>query len=105
MNIAQHEIAGWKFRGKLEDFEENSPGDEFDLVPEPENPYDPCAVRLEFDGRHTGYVPRPLNEALIVLGVQNFQAEFVEIGPKGPILVYSFDSQGVIDEIKKNQAS
>jgi hypothetical protein len=28
------------------------------LVPEPDNPHDPNAVRVEIDGRYVGYLPR-----------------------------------------------
>lgn len=30
------------------------------LIPEPENPYDPNAVRVEIDGMKVGYLPRAL---------------------------------------------
>lgn len=33
-------------------------GDEFELVPEPENKFDPNAVKIEFVGVMCGYVPR-----------------------------------------------
>ncbi len=36
-------------------------GDSLDLIREPENPHDPRAVRVEWRGRHIGYVPRREN--------------------------------------------
>jgi hypothetical protein len=36
---------------------------EAQLVPEPENEYDPNAVRVEVDGRKVGYLPRDLAPA------------------------------------------
>ncbi|HEX5910612.1 MAG TPA: HIRAN domain-containing protein [Thermoleophilaceae bacterium] len=33
------------------------------LIPEPENEYDPNAVRVEIDGRKVGYLPRDLAPA------------------------------------------
>lgn len=42
-------------------------GQTLDLVPEPENPHDPRAVRIAWDGAHLGYVPRRLNRHLHAL--------------------------------------
>jgi hypothetical protein len=39
-------------------------GDTLDLVREPDNPYDANAVRVEWQGRKLGYVPRASNAAL-----------------------------------------
>lgn len=33
------------------------------LIPEPDNPHDPNAIRVEIDGRKVGYVPRSKAEA------------------------------------------
>lgn len=40
------------------------PGGPLGLVREPNNPYDPRAVRIEFDGIKIGYVPRAENSAI-----------------------------------------
>lgn len=34
-----------------------APGMRLDLVPEPDNPHDPCAVSVRHKGRHLGFVP------------------------------------------------
>ena len=39
-------------------------GDGLQLAREPDNPYDPNAVRVEWRGRKLGYVPRAENAAL-----------------------------------------
>ena len=39
-------------------------GDRLELVREPDNPYDPNAVRVEWQGRKLGYVPRRDNAAV-----------------------------------------
>jgi hypothetical protein len=39
-------------------------GDELQLVREPDNPYDANAVRIDWQGRRLGYVPRRENAAL-----------------------------------------
>ena len=40
------------------------PGDRLELVREPQNPYDPNAVRVEWRGVKLGYVPRRDNAAV-----------------------------------------
>ncbi len=40
------------------------PGEDLDLVREPDNPHDANAVRVEWRGRKLGYVPRASNAAL-----------------------------------------
>lgn len=40
------------------------PGDALSLVREADNPHDPNAVRVEWNGRKLGYVPRRENAAL-----------------------------------------
>jgi hypothetical protein len=39
-------------------------GDRLELVREPDNPYDPNAVRIEWRGRKLGYLPRRNNDAV-----------------------------------------
>ena len=39
-------------------------GDALALVREPDNPFDAAAIRLEWNGRKIGYVPRQENGAL-----------------------------------------
>jgi hypothetical protein len=41
-----------------------SPGDQLELVREPDNPYDANAVRIEWRGRKLGYLPRRDNTAV-----------------------------------------
>ncbi len=40
------------------------PGDALELVREPDNPHDPLAVRVEWQGHKLGYVPRKENRAV-----------------------------------------
>lgn len=42
-------------------------GDPLQLVREPDNPYDPQAVRVDWQGRKLGYIPRIANPALACL--------------------------------------
>jgi hypothetical protein len=38
-----------------------APGQPLELAREPNNPHDPLAVRIDWQGRKVGYVPRPFN--------------------------------------------
>lgn len=39
-------------------------GDDLDLVPEPDNKYDPNAVRIEYDSTMLGYVPKKFSSEI-----------------------------------------
>lgn len=57
-------VAGFSHWYGLEVLDSLRPGAELRLVPEPDNPYDPCAVAVFFDKTKIGYVPRALNSTL-----------------------------------------
>ena len=54
-------IAGFRFHQGPGVIARMRRGDLLALYAEPENPYDAGAVRLEFAGKHVGYVPRSRN--------------------------------------------
>lgn len=54
-------IAGYQFRDGVDVLELLRLGDELDLVPEFDNPYDPEAIAIMYKGTHMGYVPRSSN--------------------------------------------
>ncbi len=70
MSDAKHEafIAGVKFRpgaeGRLQSLAD---GALLTLDPEPDNQYDPDAVRVLHEGFHLGYVPRELSAEVATL--------------------------------------
>jgi hypothetical protein len=57
-------LAGFQFHEGRALWDELEIGDELTLVREPDNPYDPRAVRVEWQGHKLGYVPRRENEAV-----------------------------------------
>jgi len=57
-------LAGFRYGEAAEVWPQMQLGDVLDLVPEPDNPHDPGAVRVEWRGRKLGYVPRRQNAAL-----------------------------------------
>jgi len=54
-------IAGFRFHEGPGMIGRMRAGDRLSLRAEPDNPYDGGAVRMEFAGRHMGYVPRSQN--------------------------------------------
>lgn len=57
-------LAGFRYYEGKRLWSEMKVGDTLQLVREPGNAYDPNAVRVEWQGRKLGYVPRADNEAL-----------------------------------------
>lgn len=51
-------------------------GKKLDLVPEPDNPYDPCAIAIKYKGTHLGYVPRCSNQLLAQMMHYGYQGAF-----------------------------
>lgn len=61
-------IAGVQFRtGMKEVGEDLKPDMELDLVPEPENEYDPNAVAIVYEGVQLGYVPKRFSSEISAL--------------------------------------
>ena len=68
MPVSTTYIAAAKFRkGALDYLAGLGENAEYDLVPEPDNQYDPHAVRVMHNGTHVGYVPRDLSEEVTAL--------------------------------------
>jgi hypothetical protein len=63
-------IAGFRFHEGPALLSELDVGDRLKLVPEPENEHDHFAIRIEYDGRHIGYVPRNQNRTVFGLLAQ-----------------------------------
>lgn len=57
-------LAGFQFHEGKQLWKELKVGDALTLVREPENPHDPRAVRVDWNGHVLGYVPRAENEAV-----------------------------------------
>jgi len=70
------EVKGVMFEGRQERIEKVCIGDEVDLVPEPDNPYDKNAIKLTVRDMDVGYIPKEVN--------QNIQP-YLEKGLKGRI--------------------
>lgn len=79
-------VAGFqRYDGALV-FNQLSVGSGLSLVPELDNPYDPCAMALYFDEAMIGYVPRDLNEELSQLFYFGhgdvFEARVLQVNPE-----------------------
>ena len=57
-------LAGFRYGEGAEIWLQMQQGDALDLLPEPDNPHDAHAVRVEWRGHKLGYVPRRQNAAL-----------------------------------------
>ena len=57
-------LAGFRYYAGKQLWSEMKVGDTLRLVREPDNSYDPNAVRVNWQGHKLGYVPRADNEAL-----------------------------------------
>lgn len=57
-------LAGFQYYEGKALWEQMKVGDVLTLVREPDNAYDPRAVRVEWQGHKLGYVPRKENEAV-----------------------------------------
>ena len=57
-------LAGFQFHEGKQLWKELQIGDALTLVREPDNPHDPRAVRVDWNGHVLGYVPRAENEAV-----------------------------------------
>jgi hypothetical protein len=64
MLVQSSPLAGFRHAEAAEVWADLRTGDELVLVREPDNAFDPNAVRVEWRGRKLGYVPRRDNAAL-----------------------------------------
>jgi len=62
--VQRSPLAGFRHYDAREVWRAVRPGDRLELVREPDNPYDPNAVRVEWRGRKLGYLPRRENGAV-----------------------------------------
>lgn len=80
--LLQSFIRGFRFSEGPELLSEMKEGDMLELVREPDNPHDPCAIALHFNDHHVGYLPREDNEMLSRLldaSVINLMAEITHL--------------------------
>ncbi len=64
IEIQRSPVAGFQYHHGEKLWRRLRPGASLELVREPDNPYDPRAVRLDWRGRKLGYVPRRENTAV-----------------------------------------
>lgn len=66
-HMATYYIAGFQHWDGALALDKLKPGTELRLAPEPENPYDPEAMAIYFEGTKLGYVPASENGAVSVM--------------------------------------
>lgn len=62
--IQESPLAGFQYHRGERLWGELRVGDALELVPEPDNPYDAQAVRVDWHGHKLGYIPRVENTAV-----------------------------------------
>jgi hypothetical protein len=62
--VQRSPLAGLRYYEGAQLWREMRPGERLDLAREPDNPYDPGAVRVEWRGAKLGYLPRRENAAV-----------------------------------------
>lgn len=62
--IQQSPLAGFQYHAGESLWDQMRDDDRLQLVREPRNPYDPKAVRVDWQGKKLGYVPRVENTAI-----------------------------------------
>lgn len=62
--IQESYVAGYRYHDGKKVWKDLRVGDALDLVREPDNPFDPNAVRVDWQGHQLGYVPRLDNEGV-----------------------------------------
>lgn len=66
MLVQSSPLAGYQFHAATEVWDSLKVGDTLTLVREPDNPHDKNAVRVEWQGRQLGYLPRLENQSIAV---------------------------------------
>lgn len=64
MQIQRSPLAGSQYYALGEFWRQIKVGDRLDLIREPDNRYDPNAIRVEWHGHQLGYVPRAENRVI-----------------------------------------
>jgi hypothetical protein len=62
--IQSSPLAGYQYHAGGEFWDQLKVGDELKLLREPNNPHDKNAVRIEWQGKQLGYLPRAENQAI-----------------------------------------
>lgn len=79
-------IAGVKFHpGAAEQIRKLEVGEDLELVPEPDNKFDPNAVRIEYGGTLLGYVPKKLSaEISALMEIEETECLVQDVSPNSP---------------------
>ena len=81
-------IAGLQYYDVLEIWKSLKIGDLVDLIPEPENRYDPNAVMVAYNGKQLGYLPRSENRHIAKIlnaGLNPYEARIQSLYQDNPM--------------------
>ncbi len=71
------QIAGFTYYDGVDVFSELNIGTLLDLIPEPDNKFDPCAVSIYFKKHKLGYIPRDKNREIFLLLSHGYNEIFI----------------------------
>lgn len=100
-------VRGFRFYEGPKLLEEMKEGDMLELVREPDNPHDPCAIALHFNRHKIGYIPSEQNELLsrlIDADVIDLLAEITKLEPAAAawenvhIAIYILKEDAITDQ-------
>ena len=84
--ISTFHVAGFQYYDGAFVLDELKPGKKLEMVPEPDNPYDPNAIELRFKKTKLGYVPRSENGQLALMAFYGhkgiFEARVLQVDPE-----------------------
>ncbi|MBQ2680499.1 MAG: HIRAN domain-containing protein [Eggerthellaceae bacterium] len=84
--ISTFHIAGFQHHEGPFALDELKPGKKLKMVPEPDNPHDPNAIKLCYKKRKLGYVPHGKNEQLALMAFYGhkgvFEARVQKVDPE-----------------------
>lgn len=86
VSLGTFPVAGFQYHDGPEVIDDLRAGDAVELVPEPRNPHDERAVRVEWRRAHLGYVPRRDNAipASLLAEGRRLRGRLIEVRPEAP---------------------
>lgn len=79
-------VAGFQYHEGLFVFDELNVGTKLQMVQEADNPYDPHAIKLCYEGTMIGYVPRDSNDLISIMMTYGhtdvFECYVVQVNPQ-----------------------
>lgn len=96
-------IAGFTYYDGVDVLPELSIGTQLDLIPDPENKYDPMAVSVYYKKHKLGYIPREKNREIFLLISHGYNEIFIAKVNKIKTDTNPENQVGVVVKINSNE--